>query len=108
MLSTSKYSIALEFNLVDQCRYKYVSTEWFAVRNADEECEDRLSYVHPNSPAAGKYWKNGNISFTMLRVTNDRDHKKDSVSILLSVKKLLHVEMKYDNLELSIRKLKTI
>ena len=86
MLSTSKYSIALEFNPVDQCCYKYVSTDWFAVGSADEQCEDRLSYVHPDSPATGRFWKNGDVSFMMLRVTNNKDHKKDSVSIILSVK----------------------
>ena len=64
LLATSKYSITLEFNPVDQFHYRYVHTEWVHAGEADEICEDRICYVHPDSPAKGKFWVTRKVSFS--------------------------------------------
>ena len=76
-----KYSISLEFNPVDNARYKYINTKWVNIGKAEAHCEEMLKYVHPESPSMGKHWMSSKISFKKIRVTNNKNHKKGSVSI---------------------------
>ena len=80
------YNISMEINPFDSFRYKYSLTEWVSVGNADTICEDKLTYLHPHSPAEGKFWMSMKISFQKLRVTNNKNQQKGQVSVLKSVK----------------------
>lgn len=75
-----KYSIALEFNPVDNARYKYINTKWVNIGKAEGHCEDLLNYMHPESPATGKHWMSSKISFKKIKVTNNKNHKRGQVS----------------------------
>ena len=75
-----KYSMMLEFNPVDNARYKYINTKWVNIGKAEAHCEDMLKYVHPESPATGRHWMSSKVSFRKVKVTNNKCHKKGLVS----------------------------
>lgn len=79
-----KYSISLEFNPVDNARYKYINTKWVNVGKAEAHCEELLTYVHPESPSTGRHWMSSKVSFKKVKVTNNKNHKKGLVSSSVS------------------------
>ena len=82
-LSTS-YNVSLEINpFKDNSRYKYSSTEWVKVGKADSISYNMLTYLHPNSPATGKFWMTYKVSFETLKITNNENKREDSVSVLM-------------------------
>lgn len=76
----ARYNIALEFNPVDNARYKYINTKWVNIGKSEAHCEELLKYVHPESPSSGKHWMSSKISFKKIKVTNNKNHKKGLVS----------------------------
>lgn len=76
----SKYSFSLEFNPVDNARYKYINTKWVNIGKAEAHSEEMLKYVHSESPSTGKHWMSSKISFKKIKVTNNKNHKKGLVS----------------------------
>lgn len=76
-----KYRFALEFNPLDNARYKYINTKWVSVGKAEAHCEELLNYIHPDSPSTGKHWMSSKISFKKIKVSNNKNHKKGMVSI---------------------------
>lgn len=78
-----KYSFALEFNPMDNARYKYINTKWVNVGKAEAHCEELLNYVHPESASTGKHWMASKISFKKIKVSNNKNHKKGQVNLLL-------------------------
>ena len=76
----SKYTIAMEFNLADNHRYKFLNSKWTVVGKADAHSEEMMKYIHPDSPSSGKHWMASKISFKKIKVTNNRNNKHGNVS----------------------------
>ena len=66
---------------MDNSRYKSIRLKWHHSGDVDPHCEEKLSYVHPNSPSTGKSWMSDKVSFKTLRLTNNKSHEKCSVSV---------------------------
>ena len=75
-----KYSFSMEFNPLDNARYKYINTKWVNIGKAEAHCEELLKYNHPDSPSTGKHWMSSKVSFKKVKVTNNKGHKKGVVS----------------------------
>ena len=83
MVPKVKYSVSLEFIPMDNSRYKLLRSKWIHSGDADPHCEEKLRYIHPDSPSTGKNWMSSKVSFKTLKLTNDKRHKKCSVSVYL-------------------------
>ncbi|CAH1969284.1 unnamed protein product [Acanthoscelides obtectus] len=64
------YCIILEMTVVNRCRYKYSSSGGWAPAGMEEAQSPNRIYLHPDSPATGKYWMSQPISFGRLKLTN--------------------------------------
>ena len=84
MVPKLKYSISLEFIPMDNSGYKLLLSKWYHSGDGDQHCEGKLRYIHPDSPSTGKSWMSGKVSFKTLRLTNNKKHKKCSVSVYVS------------------------
>ncbi|CAH0555428.1 unnamed protein product [Brassicogethes aeneus] len=65
------YCIALEFNLVSRCRYKYSTAGGWVPAGTEEAQSVHRFYMHPDSPATGEYWMKQSVSFNKVKLTNN-------------------------------------
>ena len=82
------YSTRLHIVPADDKRYKFINTQWLPVGKADHDVAMCTPFKHPDSPSTGAYWMKGNISFSKLKITNNKDNCDHNVStgVILFVK----------------------
>lgn len=65
----SMYTLVLDFEQVDNHRWKYVNGEWIAGGKAEPPAPNSV-YVHPDSPNFGTHWMKDIVSFSKVKLTN--------------------------------------
>ena len=76
---TSLYRIRLHISPADGQRYKFINCQWLPVGKADNETACNY-FEHSDSPNTGAFWMKGNISFSKLKITNNKDSVDRNVS----------------------------
>ncbi|OQV24895.1 putative Brachyury protein-like protein [Hypsibius exemplaris] len=66
---TRMYSVAMEFGQVGTNRYKYNEGGWQSAGKAEVQ-PLTSTYVHHKSPNYGKFWTNGYVDFSKIKVSN--------------------------------------
>ncbi|XP_025114460.1 T-box transcription factor TBX1-A-like [Pomacea canaliculata] len=68
-----KYLLMMDFVPVDDWKYRYLlrSRSWVVTGVADLDMPGRI-HVHPDSPATGAEWMKNVVSFSKLKLTNNR------------------------------------
>ncbi|KAL4231187.1 hypothetical protein ACF0H5_008769 [Mactra antiquata] len=90
----SFYSVFMEIIPADNRRYKYVHNQWLPVGTEDP---GRVSHpiIHPDSPNSGAFWQRNKISFSKVRLTNNKEwnvqENIDGNILLLSMHKYMVV-----------------
>ncbi|CAJ0941878.1 unnamed protein product, partial [Mesorhabditis belari] len=69
----SLYSFIVDLKCVDQKRYRYSfhQSKWIATGPGEPELPSRV-FLHPDSPAPGRHWMKGPISFDKIKLTNNQ------------------------------------
>ena len=65
------YSIYLDILPADDCRYKFVKTQWVSIGKVDKKFTYR-EYAHPDSVNTGKHWMEKPVLFKYLKLTNNK------------------------------------
>ena len=83
LLWTRKYDITLRLAQVDNNIYNYNSKyqKWEATSTSRmPHNEDKMKFLHPDSPATGEAWMRKAVSFQTVKLTND-PHNKDKAAV---------------------------
>ncbi|KAL3321090.1 T-box transcription factor tbx3 [Cichlidogyrus casuarinus] len=84
------YWLMLEFAPADRSRYKFCKNEWIVSGSADPPKDHNMNhrfYLHPASPSTGHQWMCNAISFSRLKLTNNKSAPSDQQIILNSLHK---------------------
>lgn len=80
MDTAARYILLMDIVSVDDCRYKFQRHRWTVAGKADPEAPRRV-YIHPDSPATGRQWMSGAVTFTKLKLTNNLSDTRGFVSV---------------------------
>ena len=81
------YAVALNIVPADDSRYKFINNRWIAVGRADPPICNR-PFVHNDSPQSGAQWMREKVSFSRLKVTNNKERIEDNVSYIHSYERI--------------------
>ena len=63
------YTVYLEFQQIENHRWKYVNGEWLAGGKAEPAPQNPV-YMHPDSPNFGAHWQREAVTFAKVKLTN--------------------------------------
>lgn len=66
---SAMYTVLLEFQQIENHRWKYVNGEWLAGGKAEPAPQNPV-YMHPDSPNFGAHWQREAVTFAKVKLTN--------------------------------------
>ncbi|XP_072043865.1 uncharacterized protein [Amphiura filiformis] len=72
------YRIRLHIAPADGQRYKFINCQWLPVGKADGETACTY-FEHHDSPNTGAFWMKGNVSFSKLKITNNKENVERNI-----------------------------
>ena len=66
---SAMYTVLLEFQQIENHRWKYVNGEWLAGGKAEPAPQNPV-YMHPDSPNFGSHWQREPVTFAKVKLTN--------------------------------------
>ncbi|KAM8869899.1 eomesodermin homolog b isoform 2-T2 [Spinachia spinachia] len=102
---TSHYNVFVEVVLADPNHWRFQGGKWVTCGKADNSGQGNKVYIHPESPNTGAHWMRQEISFSKLKLTNNKgtNHNTSQMIVLQSLHKYqprLHiVEVTEDGVE---------
>uniref|UniRef100_A0A1A8JWW3 Eomesodermin homolog b n=1 Tax=Nothobranchius kuhntae TaxID=321403 RepID=A0A1A8JWW3_NOTKU len=102
---TSHYNVFVEVVLADPNHWRFQGGKWVTCGKADNSSQGNKVYIHPESPNTGAHWMRQEISFSKLKLTNNKgtSHSTSQMIVLQSLHKYqprLHiVEVAEDGVE---------
>ncbi|XP_061574253.1 eomesodermin-like [Cololabis saira] len=102
---TSHYNVFVEVVLADPNHWRFQGGKWVTCGKADNSSQGNKVYIHPESPNTGAHWMRQEISFSKLKLTNNKgtSHSTAQMTVLQSLHKYqprLHiVEVTEDGVE---------
>uniref|UniRef100_A0A3P9JVQ3 Eomesodermin homolog b n=1 Tax=Oryzias latipes TaxID=8090 RepID=A0A3P9JVQ3_ORYLA len=110
---TAHYNVFVEVVLADPNHWRFQGGKWVTCGKADNSGQGNKVYIHPESPNTGAHWMRQEISFSKLKLTNNKgtSHSTAQMIVLQSLHKYqprLHiVEVTEDGIEDITSDLKT-
>ncbi|KAK2910491.1 eomesodermin homolog b [Channa argus] len=110
---TTHYNVFVEVVLADPNHWRFQGGKWVTCGKADNSSQGNKVYIHPESPNTGAHWMRQEISFSKLKLTNNKgtSHSTSQMIVLQSLHKYqprLHiVEVTEDGVEDMNNDLKT-
>lgn len=110
---TAHYNVFVEVVLADPNHWRFQGGKWVTCGKADNSSQGNKVYIHPESPNTGAHWMRQEISFSKLKLTNNKgtNHNSSQMIVLQSLHKYqprLHiVEVTEDGVEDIGNELKT-
>uniref|UniRef100_A0A673CS02 Eomesodermin homolog b n=1 Tax=Sphaeramia orbicularis TaxID=375764 RepID=A0A673CS02_9TELE len=110
---TAHYNVFVEVVLADPNHWRFQGGKWVTCGKADNSSQGNKVYIHPESPNTGAHWMRQEISFSKLKLTNNKgtNHNTSQMIVLQSLHKYqprLHiVEVTEDGVEDIGNELKT-
>ncbi|XP_034554002.1 eomesodermin homolog b isoform X2 [Notolabrus celidotus] len=101
----SHYNVFVEVVLADPNHWRFQGGKWVTCGKADNSSQGNKVYIHPESPNTGAHWMRQEISFSKLKLTNNKGnlHSTSQMIVLQSLHKYqprLHiVEVTEDEVE---------
>ncbi|XP_013858845.1 eomesodermin [Austrofundulus limnaeus] len=101
----SHYNVFVEVVLADPNHWRFQGGKWVTCGKADNSSQGNKVYIHPESPNTGAHWMRQEISFSKLKLTNNKgtNHNTSQMIVLQSLHKYqprLHiVEVSEDGVE---------
>ncbi|XP_054477258.1 eomesodermin homolog b isoform X2 [Anoplopoma fimbria] len=102
---TAHYNVFVEVGLADPNHWRFQGGKWVTCGKADNSGQGNKVYIHPESPNTGAHWMRQEISFSKLKLTNNKgtNHNTSQMVVLQSLHKYqprLHmVEVTEDGVE---------
>ncbi|KAF0045162.1 eomesodermin [Scophthalmus maximus] len=102
---TAHYNVFVEVVLADPNHWRFQGGKWVTCGKADNSSQGNKMYVHPESPNTGAHWMRQEISFSKLKLTNNKgtSHNTSQMIVMQSLHKYqprLHiVEVTEDGVE---------
>ncbi|XP_068179103.1 eomesodermin-like [Antennarius striatus] len=102
---TAHYNVFVEVVLADPNHWRFQGGKWVTCGKADNSSQGNKMYIHPESPNTGAHWMRQEISFSKLKLTNNKgtSHNTSQMIVLQSLHKyqprLLIVEVTEDGAE---------
>ncbi|KAM9310818.1 eomesodermin homolog b [Pholidichthys leucotaenia] len=102
---TAHYNVFVEVVLADPNHWRFQGGKWVTCGKADNSSQGNKVYIHPESPNTGAHWMRQEISFSKLKLTNNKgtNHTASQMIVLQSLHKYqprLHiVEVTEDGVE---------
>ncbi|KAK7887175.1 hypothetical protein WMY93_026796 [Mugilogobius chulae] len=102
---TAHYNVFVEVVLADPNHWRFQGGKWVTCGKADNSSQGNKIYIHPESPNTGAHWMRQEISFSKLKLTNNKgtNHSTSQMIVLQSLHKYqprLHiVEVSEDGVE---------
>ncbi|XP_029306667.1 eomesodermin homolog b isoform X2 [Cottoperca gobio] len=102
---TAHYNVFVEVVLADPNHWRFQGGKWVTCGKADNSSQGNKVYIHPESPNTGAHWMRQEISFSKLKLTNNKgtSHNTSQMVVLQSLHKYqprLHiVEVTEDGVE---------
>ncbi|XP_040899378.1 eomesodermin homolog b [Toxotes jaculatrix] len=102
---TAHYNVFVEVVLADPNHWRFQGGKWVTCGKADSSSQGNKVYIHPESPNTGAHWMRQEISFSKLKLTNNKgtSHSTSQMIVLQSLHKYqprLHiVEVTEDGVE---------
>ncbi|XP_069549264.1 eomesodermin-like [Brachyistius frenatus] len=102
---TAHYNVFVEVVLADPNHWRFQGGKWVTCGKADNSSQGNKVYIHPESPNTGTHWMRQEISFSKLKLTNNKgtNHNTSQMIVLQSLHKYqprLHiVEVTEDGVE---------
>uniref|UniRef100_A0A3Q1GL52 Eomesodermin homolog b n=1 Tax=Acanthochromis polyacanthus TaxID=80966 RepID=A0A3Q1GL52_9TELE len=102
---TAHYNVFVEVVLADPNHWRFQGGKWVTCGKADNSSQGNKVYIHPESPNTGAHWMRQEISFSKLKLTNNKgtSHNTSQMIVLQSLHKYqprLHiVEVTEDGVE---------
>ncbi|MED6274521.1 hypothetical protein CHARACLAT_017334 [Characodon lateralis] len=102
---SAHYNVFVEVILADPNHWRFQGGKWVTCGKADNNNQGNKVYIHPESPNTGAHWMRQEISFSKLKLTNNKgtSHNTSQMVVLQSLHKYqprLHiVEVTEDGVE---------
>ncbi|MEQ2246570.1 hypothetical protein ILYODFUR_000902 [Ilyodon furcidens] len=102
---TAHYNVYVDVVLADQHHWRYQGGKWVQCGKAEGNMPGNRMYMHPDSPNSGAHWMRQEVSFSKLKLTNNKGSNNNATQmiVLQSLHKYqprLHiVEVKEDGTE---------
>ncbi|KAL3060566.1 hypothetical protein OYC64_015006 [Pagothenia borchgrevinki] len=69
---TAHYNVFVEVVLADPNHWRFQGGKWVTCGKADNSSQGNKVYIHPESPNTGAHWMRQEISFSKLKLTNNK------------------------------------
>ncbi|XP_037547175.1 T-box transcription factor TBX21 [Nematolebias whitei] len=102
---SAHYNVYVDVVLADQHHWRYQGGKWVQCGKAEGNMPGNRTYMHPDSPNTGAHWMRQEVSFSKLKLTNNKGSTNNvaQMIVLQSLHKYqprLHImEVKEDGLE---------
>lgn len=102
---TTHYNVYVDVVLADQHHWRYQGGKWVQCGKAEGNMPGNRTYMHPDSPNTGAHWMRQEVSFSKLKLTNNKGSTNNvaQMIVLQSLHKYqprLHImEVKEDGTE---------
>ncbi|XP_077454805.1 eomesodermin homolog b isoform X1 [Stigmatopora argus] len=86
---TAHYNVFVEVALADPNHWRFQGGKWVTCGKADNSSQGNKVYIHPESPNTGAHWMRQEISFSKLKLTNNKgtNHSLSQMIVLQSLHK---------------------
>ncbi|KAM9724227.1 eomesodermin-like [Menidia menidia] len=86
---TGHYNVFVEVVLADPNHWRFQGGKWVTCGKADNSSQGNKVYIHPESPNTGAHWMRQEISFSKLKLTNNKGttHNTSQMIVLQSLHK---------------------
>ncbi|XP_061612036.1 T-box transcription factor TBX21 [Phyllopteryx taeniolatus] len=69
---SAHYNVFVDVVLADQHHWRYQGGKWVQCGKAEGNMPGNRTYVHPDSPNTGAHWMRQEVSFSKLKLTNNK------------------------------------
>ncbi|XP_049328860.1 eomesodermin-like [Astyanax mexicanus] len=80
---TSHYNVFVEVVLADPNHWRFQGGKWVTCGKADNNMQGNKMYVHPESPNTGAHWMRQEISFSKLKLTNNKGANNNNTQMIV-------------------------
>ena len=68
----TKYNLYVDMKLADPCQWKFQAGKWISCGHQEQLLATDRLVMHPDSPNTGLFWMKNEITFSKLKLTNNR------------------------------------
>lgn len=80
---TAHYNVFVEVVLADPNHWRFQGGKWVTCGKADNNMQGNKVYVHPESPNTGAHWMRQEISFSKLKLTNNKGANNNNTQMIV-------------------------